>query len=268
MKADTIACFCPIVPPLDDFIRDAIEDLEDKKRSLTVILETGGGYIETAERIADTLRKHYPREINFVVPNQAMSAGTVLVMCGDNILMDYYSNLGPIDPQIPNKMSPTDFIPALGYLAKYDELMGKASLGQLNEAELAFLIAKFDPAELHSYDQARKLSIDLLERWLVQYKFRKWKKTSTRGVPVTTKMKRERAAEIATKLNDIAKWKTHSRGISRDTVERDLGLTVRDFGAEPELNAAIRAYYRLLQDYMQRRAQQIVVHSRHTYVGF
>lgn len=131
LRADMIACLCPIIPPFDDFIRDALEDLEDgRKRSLAVILETGGGYIETAERIADTLRHHY-REVNFLVPNQAMSAGTVLVMCGDNILMDYYSTLGPIDPQIQNKMNPADFIPALGYLAKYEELMRRSAEGTL-----------------------------------------------------------------------------------------------------------------------------------------
>ncbi|MFO1086281.1 MAG: ATP-dependent Clp protease proteolytic subunit [Reyranellaceae bacterium] len=256
------------MPPFDDLIRDTIEDIENKQRSLTVILETGGGYIETAERIADTLRWHYPREINFIVPNQAMSAGTVLVMCGDNILMDYYSTLGPIDPQIRNKMNEADFIPALGYLAKFDELMEKSAQGTLTEAEMAYLVAKFDPAELHQFEQARQLSVDLLQKWLVQYKFRKWRKTQTRGQRVTIKMKKERAAEIAMKLNAIEKWKSHARGISKEIVENDLKLTVRDFGAEEGLNRAIRAYYRLMQDYMQRRAHQMVVHTRHTYVGF
>lgn len=267
MKSDAIACFCPIIPPLDDFVRDAIEDIEDRRRSLTVILETTGGYIETAERIADTLRRHYPREITFVVPNQAMSAGTVLVMCGDHILMDYYSTLGPIDPQIPNKMMPGDFIPALGYLAKYQELMAKSAAGSLTEAELAYLVAKFDPAELHNFEQARQLSVDLLQKWLVQYKFRKWNRTATSGKRVTLKMKRERAAEIAMKLNEISHWKSHARGLSRDIIEKELKLVVRDFGADPALNKPIRAYYRLLRDYMQRRGQEIVIHTRRAYMS-
>ena len=51
------------------------------------------------QRIAETLRHHYDR-VEFIVPNYAMSAGTVLVMSGDAIHMDYFSVLGPIDPQV------------------------------------------------------------------------------------------------------------------------------------------------------------------------
>ncbi|WP_414521440.1 SDH family Clp fold serine proteinase, partial [Umezakia ovalisporum] len=74
-----------------------MDELENKKRHLLVILETEGGSIETTERIADVFRHHYPLgEVSFLIPNFAMSAGTILVMSGDRILMDYYSVLGPI----------------------------------------------------------------------------------------------------------------------------------------------------------------------------
>ena len=67
-----------------------------------VILETSGGYVDTARRIAETLRHHYDH-VDFIVASHAMSAGTVLAMSGDAIFMDYYSVLGPIDPQIPRE---------------------------------------------------------------------------------------------------------------------------------------------------------------------
>ena len=44
-----------------------------------------------------------PRPSNFWCPIFAMSAGTILVMSGDDIYMDYYAVLGPIDPQVRNQ---------------------------------------------------------------------------------------------------------------------------------------------------------------------
>lgn len=231
--ADVLTCIHPIVQPFDDFIRDQIEDVKDKQDNLLVILETEGGSIETTERIADVLRHHYKGEVSFLIPNFAMSAGTILVMSGDRILMDYYSVLGPIDPQIQSPDG--QMVPALGYLEKFKELVAKSNKGKLTQAELAFLLDKFDPAQLHRLEQAREHSIDLLKRWLVEHKFKNWAVTQTRGLAVTPAMKTQRAKEIADKLNNTKMWRSHGRGLSIQVVKNTLNLLVEDFGAEPAL---------------------------------
>src|SRR2546425_1668978 len=121
------------------------------------------------------------------VPNQAMSAGTVLVMSGDEIWMNYFSTLGPIDPQVERRDGREGLIPALGYLAKYRELVEKSRNGTLTSAEAAFFVQNFDAAELFSYEQAKKLSVELLKAWLVKYKFKNWKRTQTHRRIVTAK---------------------------------------------------------------------------------
>ncbi len=123
--------------------------------------------------IVETLRHHYGY-VAFVIPNCAFSAGTVLVMSGDDIYMDYYSRLGPIDPQVETENG--KMVPPLGYLAQYRRLL---------DAEAQLLIDGFDQAELHKYEQARELSIALLKEWLAKYKFKDWKVTESRGIPVT-----------------------------------------------------------------------------------
>lgn len=261
--ADVIVCIHPIMQPFDDMIRDSIEDISDKKESLLVILETEGGSIETTERIADVFRHHYAGEVSFLVPNFAMSAGTILVMSGDKIFMDYYSILGPIDPQI--RGNDGQFVPGLGYLEKFKQLIAKSGRGGLTQAELAFLLDKFDPAQLHRLEQAREHSVDLLAKWLVDNKFKNWNVTQTRGRRVTQAMKTARAKAIAKKLNDTKLWRSHGRGISIDVVRNNLNLMVEDFGTDPalaELNKRLRSYYRLLQDYMARRSQSFAVHTR------
>jgi hypothetical protein len=261
--ADVIVCIHPILPPFDDLVRQRVEDVPNKKVNLLVILESEGGSIETCERIADVFRHHYTGEISFLIPNYAMSAGTILVMSGDRILMDYYSILGPIDPQIRN--SDGDWVPAVGYIEQYNEFIKTSKKRNLTQAELAFLLDNFDAGQLHRFKQAREHGIDLLKKWLVQYKFKNWSVTRTRGVKVTPAMKTKRAAEIATKLNDTKLWRSHGRGISIQVVANTLNLIVEDFGTEAALtglNEKSRAFYRLLQDYMQRRGWGMIVMTR------
>lgn len=248
-----------------DAIKEAVEDIKPRADKLVVLLETNGGFIEIAERIANTFRHHY-QVVDFVVPNYAMSAGTVLVMSGDAIHMDYSSILGPIDPQVQRGGG---FVPALGYLEQYARLVTKSADGELTTAELAYLLQNFDPAELYRYEQERKLSIALLKEWLVKYKFKNWTTTQTRKKKVTSAKKKLRAEQIATQLIETDRWNSHSRGIPMEVLRRDLKLLIDDFGEEPVLAPRIREYYRLLRDYQARRAHwYVVLHTHKNYQGF
>lgn len=259
LSADALGFRGPLTYGLEDYIRDAVEGRAKKKQKMVVILETTGGYIEVAQRIADTVRHHYPDRVEYVIPDFAMSAGTVLVMSGDAIHMDYYSVLGPIDPQVENDAG--HLIPALGYLLKYEELIEKSKQKTLTTAELQFLIQRFDPAELYSYEQAKALSNQLLKQWLVKYKFKDWNETETSKTPVTLAMKETRASEIADALNNTTKWNSHARPISMEILRTDLKLKIEDFGVNPSLSKAIKCYHRLLRDYMARRGHRWAIHT-------
>lgn len=104
-KADFLNIMGPIGSGIEPILLDIVEELaeDDEKRDcLLVMITTNGGDALTVERIVNIFRQHY-EEVNFIVPDYAYSAGTILCMSGDNIFMDYYSALGPIDPQIQNK---------------------------------------------------------------------------------------------------------------------------------------------------------------------
>lgn len=262
--ADVMSYVGPIQGEAVGIIKDAIEAKHKKRKKLFILLETPGGYIHAAERIARIIRHHY-EGIEFIVPNYAMSAGTVLVMAGDAIYMDYSSILGPIDPQVPQG---NRLVPALGYLEQYNRLIDKSREETLTTAELAYLLNNFDAAELYQYEQEREMSIALLEEWLVKYKFKDWTITESRGKKVTERMRKMRAREIAKKLNKTDFWHSHSRGIPIDRVRQDLNLQVNDFGEDEKLGKPIYEYYHLLQDYMMRRGHEILVlHIKGSYVG-
>jgi hypothetical protein len=205
--------------------------------------------------------------VDFIVPTYAMSAGTVLVMAGDAIWMDYASTLGPIDPQVKNRSE--QWVPALGYLEQYQRLIDKSANGTLTTAELAYLIQNFDPAELYQYEHERELSVALLEEWLVKYKFKNWKTTEGRGLKVNAKMRRDRAIEIARKLNDTNLWHSHGRGIAMEVLVRKVKLLIDDFGVDENRAGPLHDYFRLLQDYRMRLANYaFVIHAKGRYVGF
>ncbi len=257
----------PLLVRVDDLVREAVEkkQAQGDRAKAAVILTTVGGYIEVVHRIVDTLRTHY-QIVEFIVPNYAYSAGTVLVMSGDAIHMDYYSCLGPIDPQTAK--ADGKMVPALGYLERYAELIEKADSGTINIAEIQLLINGFDQAELYQFEHQRELSITLLKEWLCRYKFKDWKETRTRKKKVTKAMKESRAETIASQLNDTEKWHSHGYGISKEVLEKDLNLLVDDFGAMPERSVRIRSYHNLLSDYMLRRGAQGVLHITGEYTPF
>lgn len=275
MDADVLAISAPMMFGLDDVIKNEIENInedddnedEDSKSKdrLIVVLETTGGYIEVVERISSVLRKHYS-EVCFVIPNYAYSAGTVLALSGDDIYMNYYSVLGPIDPQF--EMENGKSVPGMGYIAKYNSLIktiNSAPDDQVGSvrAEMSFLIKKFDPALLFHIEQAIKHSQELLEKWLQEYKFKNWMKTKS-GKKVTDTYKLERARKIAKVLGDAEHWHSHGRGISMAELESDaIGLKINDFGADDALSANITHYHGLLSDFMAVSGMKAAIHTRH-----
>lgn len=245
--SDVIAINGPINDELLDYIINLIEQKENKKRALAVLLTTNGGSAEVAERMVFVFRRHY-QEVNFYIPDHAYSAGTILSMSGDEIFMDYHSVLGPIDPQVQNREG--KFVPALGYLDKIQELITLARNGTISEAE--FLILKdFDLAELKAYEQARDLTIDLLKEWLVKYKFKNWTERETSHTQVSEQDKINRAEEIAMKLSNNNQWHSHGRPLNIEKL-KEIGLQIKDIEViNKPLHTAIRDFHNLMLEQMK-----------------
>lgn len=262
-QADILNYFGPFEGGEKTFLK-IIEELaadEGKRNKIFIILTSLGGSATVVERMVSILRHHY-EEVNFVVPDYAYSAGTIFCMSGDSIHMDYFSVLGPIDPQIQNKEG--KLVAALGYLDKINELLEKAQKNTLTQAE--FIILKdFDLAELRGYEQAKDLTIALLEKWLVKYKFKNWSVHRTDPTKlnkeVTEEEKIARAKEIAGHLSNNNEWKSHGRPINIEAL-RGLRLEIDDFSNNTERRTLVRDYYELMSDYVISRGFLNFVHTR------
>ena len=263
LGSDLVFYHGPIHPGLFRTFRNFIEEVKQKSQrnenTVSVVLRTTGGSAETVERLVDVLRHHYAT-VNFIVPDMAMSAGTIWCMSGDRIYMDYSSALGPIDPQV---MTPdgSGYLPALGYLDKVEELTAKPNLSPAD----AVLLRGIDLGKLALFEQAKNLSIDLLKKWLVEYKFKDWAehRTTNPGAPVTEDEKIARAAEVAADLANHKRWRSHGRALNVSRL-RELRLDIDDYSANQSLRDKIRKYNDLLTSHIDRLSMPYYFHSHHT----
>jgi len=79
-----------------------------KDKPIDVILHTPGGLALAAEMIATALHEH-PAKVSVFIPFYAMSGGTLLALTADEIYMEKFSVMGPVDPQIEG-------VPASAYM--------------------------------------------------------------------------------------------------------------------------------------------------------
>ena len=91
---------------------DNTEELLRKIRSvppgvpIDFIIHCPGGVVLPAEQIALALKEHRGKA-TAIVPYYAMSGATLVCLAADEIVMEPFSVLGPLDPQIDGLPSPS-----------------------------------------------------------------------------------------------------------------------------------------------------------------
>jgi hypothetical protein len=215
---------------MDDYyaIIDLIRDIDSD--NLDFYIETPGGSGEAAEEIVRHLRKKFTN-IDFVVSGEAKSAGTIIVLSGNEIYMTETGSLGPIDAQM---LIGRSMISAHDYMEWVNEKLSEAEeKGRLNSFD-ATMIAQISPGELRGVEHGLYFAKDIVEKWLAEYKFSNWDTTESRQVVVTTDMKISRAKEIASELINHGKWRSHGRSLKIDDLEA-IGLKINKVDDDPEL---------------------------------
>ncbi len=197
----------PIALDMQDYyIIDDILPEKDSRKELDVYLVTPGGSGEAAESIADLLHARY-EEVNFVIAEEAKSAGTILALSGNNIAMTETGSLGPIDAQCHIGRG---FVSADDYMTWIKEKMTAEALTPFD----AMMVAQISPGELYGVQNSLEYAKDLVLKWLPQYKFKDWTETETSHKNVTDEMRKKRAKEIANDLTNHKKWRSHGRSLS------------------------------------------------------
>lgn len=196
---------------------------------IDILLQTPGGSGETVEEIVRVLRKK-TNHVSFVIAGEAKSAGTILALSGNEILMTETGSLGPIDAQVRIGRSP---ISAFDYIEwvkdKQKEAQEKGTLNPFDST----VIAQITPGEINGVFHSLTFAEDLVVEWLPKYKFADWNQTEGTKKTVTPDMKIERAKEIAKALTDHGRWRSHGRSIKIEDLE--TLLQIQKIDSDPEL---------------------------------
>ena len=194
--------------------------------SLDIIVHSPGGLAEAVESIVNHLRRRFS-DIRFIVPNFAKSAATMMVMSGNEILMDPNAELGPIDPQM-HTMSGVH--PARSIIEQYER--GVNEVLQDNKKVMIWgpMFAQLSPSLLVDCQHAIDLSKKLVEDWLQKYMFAG---DANAG---------QKAKQIADFLSDHAYHKSHARGISIEDLQK-RGVKVTDLSSDAKLHKAVKEIY-------------------------
>ena len=130
----------------------------DRKLGLDLILHTPGGDIAATESIVDYLKQMFD-DIRVVVPQLAMSAGTMIACSAHRILMGKQSSLGPIAPQIGG-------IPAHGAIEEFTTAMDTARKDPSTIPLLQIIVGKYQPTFIGECQKAITWSENMVGDWL------------------------------------------------------------------------------------------------------
>ena len=139
---------------------------------LDLILHSPGGGLDAAEQIVNYLRSKY-KFIRAIVPQNAMSAATMLACAADEIVMGRQSAIGPIDPQL---IFPTQSglitTPAQALLDEFN----RAKVEVANDPRIAVLwlgkLKDYPPGIIQVAEDTVGLSKEKVASWLSKYMFK------------------------------------------------------------------------------------------------
>ena len=88
---------------IDPFV-DLLEQIGPISR-ISLILHTNGGHTLAAWRIVNLIRM-FCDDLEVMIPSKALSAGTLISMGANRVIMTKQAALGPIDPSVNNPLNP------------------------------------------------------------------------------------------------------------------------------------------------------------------
>jgi ATP-dependent protease ClpP protease subunit len=184
---------------------DALAQIK-RVKNLDLMIHTFGGAGETAEKIVEMCRCHCDGEFRVIVPNMAKSAGTLIALGADKIVLGYCSELGPIDPQIritvgnsPQMVSAWTFIRARDDLIKH-----VAAATAKKEDPSAFLqqLAAIDPVFVTHCESLMTFAKKLGEKWIAR---------RLQATGVQEPQAKQDANKVITFLSNVEEHITHGR---------------------------------------------------------
>lgn len=202
----------------------------DWDKGLTLILHTSGGIGSAAESIVSYLWSKFS-DIEVIVPTYAMSAGTMISLAANRIVMGRQSQLGPIDPQMPTGNGRV--VSARAIVDQFEQAKNEITADTKSVAVWAPILQSLGPALL----QEARYALDYGERMVGQW--------LAKRMLVDHANAEELGKAIANHFNDAGMHKSHGRRIDREEA-RAKGVVVEDLEDDQALQEMVLSAYHLM----------------------
>jgi hypothetical protein len=136
-----------------------------REKGLDLILHTPGGDIAATEALVKYLWVMFDKDIRVIVPQLAMSAGTMIACAAKSIVLGKQSSLGPIDPQIGG-------VPAQGVLDEFQMAVQSIKADPASAPLWQQIVSRYHPSFLNECVQAINWSRTMVHGWLCENMFR------------------------------------------------------------------------------------------------
>jgi hypothetical protein len=187
----------------------------DRTLGLDLILHTPGGRIAATQSIVNYLHKMFAGDIRAIVPQIAMSGGTMIACSCRTIMMGTHSNLGPIDPQLRG-------LPAYGVIEEFQRALKEIKKDPSRIAIWQPILGKYYPTFISECENAIK--------WSNEFVLEQLQRTMFSGDP-HAKLK---ASKIVKALTAYRLNKGHNRHIHDEDCVK-MGLKIEKMESDPEL---------------------------------
>lgn len=189
----------------------------DRSKGLDLVLHTPGGDIAATESLVHYLRQMFKTDIRAIVPQIAMSAGTMLACACNEIHMGKHSNLGPIDPHISG-------VPAYGVLVEFERARREITENKSSIPLWQPILSRYTPTFIGECLKVLNWSKAMVIDWLASGMFKELgPDANTKAKEVVSKLGYPDPKETA--LEDT---KPHAWHISREQASQ-FGLKIVDF---------------------------------------
>ncbi len=178
----------------------------DRKKGLDLILHTPGGDIAATQSIVNYLHKMFDHNIRAIIPQIAMSAGTMLACSCQKIVMSNHSNIGPIDPHLRG-------VPAFGVIQEFKRACREVKKDPSKIYIWQSIISQYRPTFLSQCENGISWSNSFVQEQLENVMFENQADA------------KEKSSQIVKKLTDYRGNKTHNRHIHYEECH-DMGLNV------------------------------------------
>lgn len=191
----------------------------DRGKGLDLVLHTPGGDLAATEAIVKYIRDCFGNDVVAIVPQLAMSAGTMVACSCKEIVMGRQSSLGPTDPQFGG-------VAAGGVIEEFETAVKEVESNPSSAELWGKIIGKYHPTFLGDCVKAVEMSKSIVGKWLSS--------NMLCGDPALDwKLK-----EILNLLRDHRESAMHNRNFSHDDLEK-IGMRIAMMEADDELQDRI-----------------------------